>query len=107
MPDTPATDERGGALLLRGRGDSLPPEASRPSLSNRGSKSDSPCRTIWKDRLLLDMLGEIPVESHLIDRPELCLEPVDMLFGIFDHIFKHVAGGEITDLSAVGNGLAE
>ena len=60
-----------------------------------------------KDRLLLDMLGEIPIESYLIDRPELCLKPVDMLFGIFDHIFKHVASGEITDLGAVGDGLAE
>ena len=53
------------------------------------------------------MLGGIPVESYLIDCSLLRLKPVDMLFGIFDHIFKHVAGGEITDLSAVGNGLAE
>ena len=30
-----------------------------------------------------------------------------MLFGIFDHIFKHVAGGEISDLGAVGNGFAK
>jgi len=60
-----------------------------------------------KDRLLLDVLSEIPVESDLSDRPELRLEPINMVFGIFDHIFKHMAGGEITDLGAVGDGLAE
>ena len=60
-----------------------------------------------KDRLLFDVLGEIPVESYLSDRPELRLKPINMLFGIFDHIFKHVASGEITDLGAVGDGLAE
>ena len=60
-----------------------------------------------KDRLLFDVLGEIPVESYLSDRPELRIKPIDMFFGIFDHIFKHVAGGEITDLGAVGDGLAE
>ena len=60
-----------------------------------------------KDHLLLDLLGEVPVESYLSDRPELRLEPINMLFGIFDHIFKHVAGGEITDFGAVGDGFAE
>jgi hypothetical protein len=60
-----------------------------------------------KERLLLDLLGKVPVQPDLIDRPELRFEPINMFFGIFDHIFKHVACGEITDFGAVGDGFAE
>ncbi len=54
----------------------------------------------------LQLFSQIILDPYLIDSPKLRLKPIDMLFGIFDHIFKHVAGGEITDLGAMGDGLA-
>ena len=51
-----------------------------PRLSRMNLKNDETCRVTRTGRLLLDVLGEIPVETILLDCQELCLEPVDMLF---------------------------
>jgi hypothetical protein len=38
----------------------------------------------------------------LINGPQLCLEPINMLFGIDDHVFEQMPGRKIIHLGTVG-----
>ena len=55
--------------------------------------------------LLLDLHGKVVFETGLFDGTQLGFEPIDVFFGIDDHVLEYVPGGEISDLGAVRDGL--
>ena len=38
--------------------------------------------------LLFDLLTKIIIEAHLLDRAQLCFEPIDVFFGIDQHVLQ-------------------
>lgn len=57
--------------------------------------------------LRLHLLTKIPFRPDLFDHAQLRFKPVDMFFGIHDHIFQNMPCREISDLGTVRNGFAK
>lgn len=69
--------------------------------------SDRRCHQAGRATTLsfLHLLREVAVESHLLDRPQLRLKPVDMFVRVDQHMLQEMTGGEIARSGAVRHTL--
>ena len=57
--------------------------------------------------LFVNLLSQVILKPHLLDRLNLGLDPVDVLIHILRHVFKHVARGEISHLRTMHHPVAQ